>query len=99
MRVKLRNALVILEKAAAVVAIVVPAVRGVASIMGVNLAETKWFLSNVGAHGLMTMCLLSYWYSEIMFSNHVIPSRNAEKFSHDQFTEVSVYEWSGQRRA
>ena len=41
MRVKLGNALVILEKAAAVVAIVVPAVRGVASIMGVNLAETK----------------------------------------------------------
>lgn len=41
MRVKLRNALVFLEKAAAVVAIVVPAVRGVASIMGVNLAETK----------------------------------------------------------
>ena len=41
MRVKLKNALVVLEKAAAVVAIVVPAVRGVASIMGVNLAETK----------------------------------------------------------
>lgn len=41
MRVKLKNALVILEKAAAVVAIVVPAVRGAASIMGVNLAETK----------------------------------------------------------
>ena len=51
MRVKLKNALVVLEKAAAVVAIVVPAVRGVASIMGVNLAETKQFLSNVGAHG------------------------------------------------
>ena len=41
MRGKLRNALVILEKAAAVVSIVVPAVRGVASIMGVNLAEVK----------------------------------------------------------
>ena len=41
MRVKLKNALVVLKKAAAVVAIVVPAVRGVASIMGVNLAETK----------------------------------------------------------
>jgi len=40
MRGKLRNALVILEKAAAVVAIVVPAVRGVASIMGVDLTET-----------------------------------------------------------
>ena len=41
MREKLKNALVFLEKTAAVVAIVVPAVRGVASVMGVNLTETE----------------------------------------------------------
>lgn len=41
MRETLESALVFLEKAAAVVAIVVPAVRGVASIAGVNLTETK----------------------------------------------------------
>ena len=41
MRETLESALVFLEKAAAVVAIVVPAVRGVASIASVNLTETK----------------------------------------------------------
>ena len=41
MRAKLGVALVYLEKAAAIVAIVVPAVRGVASIMGVSLTGTK----------------------------------------------------------
>lgn len=41
MRETLKNALAILEKAAAVVAIVVPAVREVASIMGVSLTEAK----------------------------------------------------------
>ena len=46
MGVKLETALTNLEKAAAIVSIVVPAVRKVASIMGVNLTETKQFLPN-----------------------------------------------------
>lgn len=41
MRAKLGIALANLEKAAAIVAIVVPAVRKVASILGVSLTETN----------------------------------------------------------
>lgn len=41
MRVKLGIALANLEKAAAIISIVVPAVRKVASIMGVGLTETE----------------------------------------------------------
>jgi hypothetical protein len=41
MRVKLGIALAYLEKAAAIVAIVVPALRGVASVMGVGQAEAN----------------------------------------------------------
>ncbi len=41
MRAKLSTALAILEKAAAIVSIVVPAVRGIASIAGVSLTETE----------------------------------------------------------
>lgn len=41
MRAKLGIALAYLEKAAAIVAIAVPAIRGVASVLGISLAETK----------------------------------------------------------
>lgn len=63
MRETLESALVFLEKAAAVVAIVVPAVRGVASIASVNLTETKQFLSNVGAHGGKSHVPIFYRFS------------------------------------
>ncbi len=41
MRAKLGTALAVLEKVAQIIAIAVPAVRGIASIAGVSLTETK----------------------------------------------------------